>query len=250
MTLDPAATPGTTDPPPVDGSGTTVPPGTTDPADPAVGSVSAEEAAELRARLADEERKNAQLLSEKNNTEQARRDAENNGRRNARLDADIALLNDPGEATAEQIADARWRVSMAAVNEATARAEQAERRADDLEQRLSTSVPDKHRAAVQARMKQTGKSWNEAAEGYELEQRRAGTWDDAPANPTNPARPPAASPAQRPTGTVLRGVPPSTPPLPRQLSQSEYTGLQHTDPDRFEKLRQARKARTFTVVPG
>lgn len=248
MTLDPAATPGTTEAPPVVGSVATVTPGTTEQPDPAGGSVGADQLEALRVQLDEERRKNAQLLSEKSTTEQMRRDAENRNRGNARIEADFALLDNPGDATVEQIADARWRISMAAVAEATARAEAAERRAQQVEERLTTPVPDKHRDAISARAKTTGKSYAEAANEYELEQRRAGTWDDPPKDPPKPG-PPAASPAGRPVGTVLRGVPPSTQPLPRQLTESQYHDLRQTNPAQFEQLRKARVAGTFVLTP-
>jgi len=255
MTLDPAATPGTTVPPGV-GSGDTPPPGTPDPAVAAAGSVS-EEAAQLaltraQEELADERRKNAQLLSEKSNTEAERERLRQTQGRNARLEADLEIIENPGQHSADEINDARWRVSMAAVQEANARAERAERRADEVEQRITTTVPDKHRAAVEAHFKD-GKfrSYEEAATSYELAQRRAGTWEEpGPPTPKPPAVPSAASPAQRPVATVTRTMLPPTPPLPQSLPEREYVALRETDPAKFEALRLARKAGTFAVTPG
>lgn len=255
MTLDPAATPGTTGAPPVDGSGAPAPSGTTDPAAPAAGSVG-EEAAQLaltRAQdeLAEERRKNAQLLSEKSNTEAERERLRQGQGRNERLEADLQILENPGQHNADEIADARWRVSMAAVQEANARAERAERRAEQVEQRITTSVPDKHRAAIDAHMKAGNfNSYEDAAENYELAQRRAGTWEEPGAAPKPTPAPSAASPAQRPVATVTRTVLPPAPPLPQSLPEREYVALKTTDPARFEQLRAARKNGQFVVTPG
>jgi len=254
MTLDPAAVTGTTGAPPADGSGVTTPPGTTDPAAPAVGSTSdeaANRAARLEVDLAEERRKNAQLLAEKSNTEAERERNRQNQGRNERLEADLQVIENPGQHGAEQVADARWRVSMAAVQEANARAVSAERRAEEVEQRLTTSVPDKHRSAVDAHFKAGNfRSYEEAAENYELVQRRSGTWEEPGPSPKPTPAPSAASPAQRPVATVTRSQLPSTQPLPQSLPESQFVALKASDPARFELLRQARKSGAFSVTPG
>lgn len=255
MTLEPPATPGTTVVAPVDGSGGAPPPGTTEPAAPADGSVSAEEVAALRTQLEDEQRKNRQLLSEKSNTEERRRELENNQRRNARLEQDLALVeNPPVDADPVQVAAATARIAIAAADEANQRAMRAERRAEQAEQRITTTVPDHHRAAIDAAWDQGRRdgrfrTYAEAAAHVELEARRAGTWEQPKPEPGGP-RPPAASPAPARVGTVTRGVVPTAPALPASLPESQYVALKRDDPAKFEQLRKLRLAKKFAVTPG